>query len=433
MSKTYRLGVVLLAAASVVVTSNSQIALGQRNVTGGGSNASNNDNKDQDEDDGRDNRKRDRDKDDESNQGNENNQGGNSSNSGNSKKSGNSNVPQFQPFIQRGKNQKDQDKDDDEVPNNQGPGGFNKVFGPNQPGFPGKFSPSQQPVIVPGGSAEPVNKKLGSWKGDKWEGTRKIDNWTKVFGNSQQPFSSQWYKDHPQAWKYDNNKSNVWVVATVPGVYSWLGWGNVPPQYGVNFGNVERFDPTRYGDWYPLGVFSLMTGPDDVGTRVVQLAVDRHGHIAGNYFDMITNANHGISGEVDPQSQRGMVVEQKPIRPVSRKHHPADAAVRHNHRTPSGRRAALAVRAIGELTGVEFANSQHSPAILAGFLFGCHDTTLRTASRRIACHKSSTVRHSRYTTSAGSRVWSSNRRKPLLSPIHSIVLGTHLFGEMSML
>ena len=85
MSKTYRLGVVRLAAASVVVTSNSRIALGQRNVTGGGSNASNNDNKDQDEDDGRDNRKRDRDKDDESNQGNENNQGGNSSNSGNSK------------------------------------------------------------------------------------------------------------------------------------------------------------------------------------------------------------------------------------------------------------------------------------------------------------------------------------------------------------
>ena len=144
-------------------------------------------------------------------------------------------VPAVHPG---GKNQKDQDKDDDKNPNNQGPGGFNKVFGPNQPGFPGK-SPTQQPVIVPGGAAEPVNKKLGSWKGNKWQGTRKVDNWTKVFGNSQQPFSSQWYKDHPQAWKYDNNKSNVWVVATVPGVYSWLGWGNVPPQYGVNFGNVD--------------------------------------------------------------------------------------------------------------------------------------------------------------------------------------------------
>ena len=47
-----------------------------------------------------------------------------------------------------------------------------------------------------------------------------------------------------------------------------------------------------------------MTGPDDVGTRVVQLAVDRHGHIAGNYFDMITDSDHSVSGEVDPQSQR---------------------------------------------------------------------------------------------------------------------------------
>ena len=92
------------------------------------------------------------------------------------------------------------------------------------------------------------------------------------------------------------NKSNVWVVATVPGVYSWLGWGNVPQQYQVGYNNGPRFDPSLYGDWYPLGVYSLMTGPDDVGTRVLQLAVDRRGRINGNYFDMITDSDHSVSG-----------------------------------------------------------------------------------------------------------------------------------------
>lgn len=257
-----------------------------------------------------------------SNQNNNQNQNNNSNNpntnrnsgKGGSNNSGNSNVPsQLQPFIQGGRNQNDKDKDkdskgkdgrdgDNQGQNLQGQGG--RFFNPGRDGKPGNNN--QNVIIGPGGAgkAEPSNRKFGSWRGDRWEGSRKADHWTEVFGGKQKLFSSQWYNDHPQAWKYNNNKSNVWVVATVPGVYSWLGWGAVPQQYVVGYGPSERFDSSLYGDWYPLGVYSLMSGGDDMGTRVVQLAVDRHGHINGNYYDMITNDNNSIAGEIDRETQR---------------------------------------------------------------------------------------------------------------------------------
>jgi hypothetical protein len=242
---------------------------------------------------------------------------GKAGSSNNANNSGNSNVPsQLQPFIQGGRNQNDKDNDknktkkdkdrrdgDNQGQDFQGQGG--RFFNPGRDGNSGnKLNPGV--VIGPdgAGNAVPSNRKFGSWRGDRWEGSRKADHWSEVFGGKQRLFSSQWYKDHPQAWKYNNDKSNVWVVATVPGIYSWLGWGAVPQQYVVGYGPTARFDASLYGDWYPLGVYSLMSGGEDMGTRIVQLAVDRHGHIAGNYFDMITNDDKSVSGEIDRQTQR---------------------------------------------------------------------------------------------------------------------------------
>jgi hypothetical protein len=326
MTKTYRISVILLSAAVVFAMSNSPAAFGQR-FRGGDSNQANKEKKDKDNDEKKDQKKSDGNN--QGNQGNQTNQGSNQKNKdndnqnnqgntrrdfgrnptnrGEANKSGNSNSPsQLQQLIQGGKNQNDKDKKDSQGQNNQGQniqGQGGRFFNPGQQGFPGN-SRNQQVIIGGAGNAEPANRKLGRWQGDRWEGTRKADNWNKAFGNNHQLFSSQWYKDHPQAWKYNNNKANVWVVATVPGVYSWLGWGSVPQQYRVGYGRVEQFDHSHYGDWYPLGVYSLMSGEGDIGSRIVQLAVDQHGHINGNYFDMIANSDHGISGDIDRQSQR---------------------------------------------------------------------------------------------------------------------------------
>lgn len=325
MSRKYRLVIVMLACFAVVA-GKSSLVFAERATVVGGNNQATSDNKDDDDD----HKDRDKDKNKDRKKGNkqnngqngqnsQNNQGSNSNSSagGNtsSSKSGNSNTSnnsssssnsnttqQFQQMIQRNKDLK-LNNQNGQGQNNSGQGGSVKIMGPNQ-GGPGFKLPNQQADDAKDGKRELANKKIGAWHGDHWEGTRKVDNWAMVFGNKQKPFSAQWYHDHPQAWKYESKKSNVWVVASVPGVYSWLGWGNVPPQFGVSYGPADRFDPTIYGDWYPLGVYSLMTGPDDVGTRVVQLAVDRHGHLTGNYFDMIANANHNISGDIDRDTQR---------------------------------------------------------------------------------------------------------------------------------
>ena len=240
MSKNYRLGVVLVLATVFPIIADSRFAFAQRITFGGQSNQSNRDDDDDDDDDDEHNNQRDN----------------------RSSRSGNRDLQQIQQLLQGGQ-------------------GGQGQSGQGQSGL-----------------------RIGNWQGGKWQGARDIEKWTAVFGGNQKPFSAQWYQEHPKAWKYDHHQSNVWVVATLPGVYSWLGWGNVPPQYGGGFGNAPQFDPSHYGDWYPLGVYSLMSAPGDMGTRIVQLAVDRHGHVAGNYYDMITDSNYSVAGDIQRQSQR---------------------------------------------------------------------------------------------------------------------------------
>jgi hypothetical protein len=249
---------------------------------------------DDDDDDNRDDNR-----DDDSNQGS--NQGGRRSRSSrsSSNNSGGNNVEdQIQQFFPGGQNNQNQ--------NNQGQGGSNQSRRSNgQKGFP---TNQQQFDNWNNGNQNQNSITIGGWNAGKWQGSRKVDNWTKQYGGNQQPFSSQWYKDHPKAWRYDGNNNantNIWVGGSLPGLYGWLGWGNVPQQYRGNYGNnVPQFDRAHYGEWYPLGVFSLMAGPGDSGSRIVQLAVDQHGHISGNYYDMITGSNYSVTGDISRQNQR---------------------------------------------------------------------------------------------------------------------------------
>ena len=146
---------------------------------------------------------------------------------------------------------------------------------------------------------------IGTWNGGKWQGSRKIESWTKHYGGNQQPFSTQWYNDHPKAWKYDNNKANIWVGGTLPGVYSWLGWGNVPQQYRGNYGNnVQQFDPSLLRRVVSARRL-LADGRPRRPRHADRAARGRpHGHIAGNYYDMITNSSYNVSGDIRQQSQR---------------------------------------------------------------------------------------------------------------------------------
>jgi hypothetical protein len=278
MSTFYRLGVVVALVACVILAADSRIAFGQRIVIGGNQNDRDRD-RDEDEDDDDDDENRDRDRDERA-------------------QTIERNVQQF--FQPRQGGQRGQGRGDDIDQN------FRRDNRQNQ--FQDRrFQQQPQNFGRPQENAQ-GGLRIGNWQGDRWQGSHDIEQWVRVFGGDQKPFSSQWYDEHPKAWGHDHdhdrNHDHVWVAATLPGVYSWLGWGDVPREFGVNIGNSARVDLSQYHDWYPLGVYSLMAGPGDMGTRIVQLAVDRHGHIAGNYYDMISDSNYSLSGEIGRQQQR---------------------------------------------------------------------------------------------------------------------------------
>lgn len=140
-------------------------------------------------------------------------------------------------------------------------------------------------------------------------GAIKIGNWSEQFGKSAQPFSAKWYESHPDAWRHSQPQADMWADVPSEGVASWLGWeGAAAPSDarivipGTRRPVSGRFDPSRYGQWLPLGVFMLMSSPDD-NTRLVQLAVDRAGTIRGVYYDAITDASYNVTGRMHRDAQ----------------------------------------------------------------------------------------------------------------------------------
>lgn len=288
MSKIFRLGAVLTLAGLVFLASNSRLARAQRFNFGN----QNNNNSNRDDDD------RDEDKDEDENK-NQNQQSNRSS-----RNRTNEQVQQFLQGRQGGQNNQNQGQ--------QGQPGNVQQLRRNQPNQfqdgqfqNGQFQGGQFQQFRPQEGQQQL--RFGNWQGNQWQGSRKVDNWANVFGSGNRPFSREWYEEHPKAWRHDehdHDHDDVWVVASLPGVYTWLGWGDVPGQGGIRVGTQPRVDLSRFHNFYPLGVYSLMSGPGDMGTRIVQLSIDRHGHISGNYYDMITDTNSSVSGEVRRDSQR---------------------------------------------------------------------------------------------------------------------------------
>lgn len=283
----------LIVMVSIVLALDQRLAFGQRIVIGGGA-AESSRNRDRDDDD------QDDDKDED--------EGRDNDRSGRTSRSRNRTQEQINQFLQRAQRGQS-DKSGQSSRGQAGRGGTSDVGNPGRvpaedmERWSGQFPGSaQMQLFRPGKVGSDV--KFGGWQGDRWSGSRDIQTWSRVFAGGKQPFSQDWYREHPKAWKHDNDRANIWINATLPSVYSWLGWGNAPPQQGVTIVNPRSVEARHYGQWYPLGVFSLMSGPGDMGTRIVQLAVDRHGHIKGNYYDIITDANYSVSGDIRRQSQR---------------------------------------------------------------------------------------------------------------------------------
>lgn len=166
----------------------------------------------------------------------------------------------------------------------------------------------------------------GNWQSQQFDRHEALRNWTLGLTGGNQPFTTAWYEHHPQAWHHHHHHDHdAWQVATAAAVVGWLGW-QVQPYYNPTIVYepipvetvivedqasdvaVNQTTATTVSDaadeWLTLGAYTLRTGSGDPGTRILQLAVDREGHVRGNYFDMITNAAHNVYGLIDEHTQQ---------------------------------------------------------------------------------------------------------------------------------
>lgn len=284
MSKFCRFALVGILTAMLIGIAAKRSALAQVKINFGGSNQSSNKPNNNEDDENRNSRR----------------------NRRNNQSNDNSNTQQFQQFIQGQPGGQ----------NNQG--GSNQQFQNRRSNAQGQFPGSQQ---FSGQHAQSYqqgqnglqfgNVQLNDWQTRNWQGSRNVQKWSQTYGNGPQPFSKNWYNNHPKAWhhNHDHWDDHVWVVATTDGVAAWLGWAQprgTRVVYGYHPSGVSSqqiYDPNYFGEWYPLGVYSLVTGPYDNGTRMMQLAVDRQGNVAGSYYDLITDTSHNVSGRIYQKSQ----------------------------------------------------------------------------------------------------------------------------------
>ncbi len=245
-----------------------------------------------------------------------------------------SGAQQFQNFQQGGSNkQKNNDKQNDNsdkqgsskntqslIINNNGPQGgqFPKSMqGQNfqkQQGFNGqKQGNSPQDLQKQNFKFQGAQNKP-DWIDKSHHDQKDMKNYVVKFGGPE-PFSKKWYNDHPKAWHYDHHDHNdTWKYVTAASLVGFLGWEAYHPHntvvvyqpvpYDTLF--VSRpgviIDPSR-GEWMPLGQYTLMLGPNDDSTRMLDLAIDRFGHIRGSYYDMVSGVAHNVAGIVDQRSQ----------------------------------------------------------------------------------------------------------------------------------
>ncbi len=156
--------------------------------------------------------------------------------------------------------------------------------------------------------------------------------------NFQQPddYTADWHAQHPESWFTTNwAHGNAWTAATWDNMNSWLSYDNVTPIYygygdnvyrqdndvfidGAKVCSVDQFfdqaqnlanagskEPAADTEWLPLGVFALSHPDETKPTQFLQLAIDSHGTIKGNYSNQsIISNTKTIEGTLDKTTQR---------------------------------------------------------------------------------------------------------------------------------
>ena len=77
-----------------------------------------------------------------------------------------------------------------------------------------------------------------NWQTQKFNRRNELQQWVVGFHGGPQPFSNEWYENHPQAW-HVHRDNDAWEIATAAGVLGWLGWQATRPYNNT----VYVYDP----------------------------------------------------------------------------------------------------------------------------------------------------------------------------------------------
>ena len=149
-------------------------------------------------------------------------------------------------------------------------------------------------------------------------------------------YGQKWYGDHQGAWVASGwTAGTTWQPSTWGAVAGLCGYGSVTPvsyDYGVNVvaqnGNVivngqnvgttadfsqqaadlaaagAKAETSATDQWLPLGVFAMVRDEHQHPQFIVQLAINKHGILRGNYTDESSNHTMTIHGAADNTTQR---------------------------------------------------------------------------------------------------------------------------------
>jgi hypothetical protein len=159
------------------------------------------------------------------------------------------------------------------------------------------------------------------------------------FQQGAQPFTAEWYAQHPNAWQQTHPHADAWAAAaTTAGVATWLGWAayesteddseSGDTYYNTNYYETPTEDDTdetvedtstdeeasddtaaepedvAAGDWLALGNYTVLNDGGLPTSRFLQLSVDRQGNLRGTYYDGISNTSQNLRGHVEQSTQQ---------------------------------------------------------------------------------------------------------------------------------
>jgi hypothetical protein len=149
-------------------------------------------------------------------------------------------------------------------------------------------------------------------------------------------FGANWFRANPIAWTAAGwAAGRAWTAATWPAVGAWCGWDAAAQPVLYNYGDNVTYQDNEvyYGtqpvatadqyyqqaatlaqatpppnpantEWMPLGVFSLVQGDQSDSDAMFQLALNKSGALAGNYYSTLTQVALPLQGSVDKKTQR---------------------------------------------------------------------------------------------------------------------------------